>query len=142
MARIHARKRGQSGSSRPVEKDLSFVGLKAKEVEDLIVDIAKKEALSPSQIGLRLRDTYGVPSVRALCGKKITQILDEAGELRDIPEDLRALVDKRNKLKKHLATNTRDTHNKRGLLLIESKIRRLSNYYKEKGRLPKKWGYN
>lgn len=141
MARTHARTKGKSRSHRPTTVDLSFVPLKAKEVEKLIVDMSKEEALKPSQIGLRLRDKYAVPSVKAICGKSISQILDEAGEVKDIPEDLRALATKATALNKHLEVNPRDTHNKRGLLLVESKIRRLSSYYKKHGKVEKNWSY-
>jgi len=43
--------------------------------------------------------------------------------------------------KKHLEKNKKDIHSKRGLQLIEAKIRRLAKYYKREGVLPKKWSY-
>lgn len=141
MARTHSRTKGKSRSHRPTAVDLSFVSLKPKEIETLIVEMSKQEALKPSQIGLRLRDKYAVPSVKAVCGKTITQILEESGEVKDIPEDLRALTVKATALNKHLEINPRDTHNKRGLLLVESKIRRLSSYYKKHGKVEKNWSY-
>lgn len=141
MARTHARTRGKSRSHKPKNIDLSFVKIKPKEVEKLITEMSKQEALPPSMIGLRLRDKYGIPSVKALCGKSITQILHESGEKTDIPEDLRALTNKASALRKHLETNRRDQHNKRGLLLVESKIRRLSTYYKKKGRISPNWSF-
>lgn len=141
MARTHARTKGKSGSSRPVTPNLSFVTMKAKDVEKLIVTMAK-DATPASKIGLVLRDTYSVPSVKALCGKSIGQILSENDVSTSVPEDLNALVAKVQALKKHLANNSRDTHNKRGLILLESKIRRLSTYYKKKGMIPTNWGYN
>lgn len=142
MARTHARTKGKSGSSRPVTPDLSFVTMKAKDVEKLIVTMAKEDATPASKIGLILRDTYAIPSVKALCGKSVTQILVDNGVKSSIPEDLNALVAKVQALKKHLANNTRDIHNKRGLILLEAKIRRLSTYYKKKGVIPTNWGYN
>ena len=142
MARIHARTKGKSGSQMPATMDLSFVTLKPKEVEELVVKMSREDAYEPSKIGLVLRDKYAVPSVKALCGKSISKILEEAEELDKTPEDLRALVTKATALKKHLAANPRDEHNKRGLLLIESRIRRLSNYYKRIGRIDMNWSYN
>lgn len=141
MARIHARTRGRSGSKRPLEVDLSLVSLKKKEVEDLVVKLTKDELKKPSMIGLILRDTYAVPSVKAVTGKSITQILKENDLQSSIPEDLRALTVRADRLRKHLNSNTRDTHNKRGLLLLESKIRRLTKYYKREGRIPENWIY-
>lgn len=138
MARTHARTKGKSGSSRPVKVDLSFVKLSKKEVSDLVIKLAKDD-VKPSVIGLILRDSYGVPSVKALVGKSVTDILKEAKMLTAVPEDLQALVVKATALKKHLEFNTRDTHNKRGLILIESKIRRLSTYYKKTGRIASNW---
>ena len=140
MARTHARVKGKSGSTRPVTADLSFVSLKKKEVEDIIVQLAKDDT-KPSMIGLILRDKYGVPSVKALTGKSVTQILEEKGAKASIPEDLANLVTKAKALSKHLESNTRDTQNKRGLILIESKIRRLTTYYKKTGGVPQNWSY-
>lgn len=141
MGRIHARKKGTSGSKRPVKVDLSFVKISTKEVEKIIVDMANDDAPA-SRIGIVLRDSYGVPSVKALTGKSITQILEEKNVKPNIPEDLQALVNKANNLKKHLEANKRDTHNKRGLILLTSKIRRLAKYYKKKGVLEVNWNFN
>ena len=134
MARIHARVRGKSGSTRPFEADLSFVALKSEEVESLVLELFEKN-MTPSVIGMALRDSYGVPSVKLVCGKSITQILN----YKEIPEDLAAIVSRIKVLRKHLETNTRDTHNKRGLRLLESKLRRLSRYYKRVGRISSQW---
>lgn len=142
MARTHARTRGKSGSTRPVEADLSFVTMKAKEVEELIVNFHKEDDMTASVIGLKLRDTYGIPSVKKLTGKSITTILKENKQESKIPEDLQALITKAKKLKKHLESNSRDKHNKRGLQLIEAKLRRLAKYYKNKGRIEKSWRHD
>ena len=142
MARIHARVKGKSGSTKPMTPDLSFVSLKAKEVEALIVKLVKEENKSSSEIGIILRDTYAIPSVKAVCGKSIGTILKENSLEKTIPEDLQALVEKVFSLKKHLSNNKKDVHNKRSLLLIESKIRRLTKYYKSKGRIAQNWRYD
>ncbi|MFT4244576.1 MAG: 30S ribosomal protein S15 [Candidatus Woesearchaeota archaeon] len=142
MARIHARVKGKSGSTKPITPDLSFVSLKAKEVEALIIKLVKEDNKSSSEIGIILRDTYAVPSVKAVCGKSIGTILKENNLEKTIPEDLQALVEKVFSLKKHLSNNKKDVHNKRSLLLIESKIRRLTKYYKSKGRIAQNWRYD
>lgn len=141
MARIHARVKGKSGSSKPVNPEMSFVTLKAKEVEKLVIELAKDD-IKPSLIGMKLRDSYAVPSVKKVTGKSIGAIINEAKLEAKLPEDLQALVDRALKLKKHLEFNTRDTHNKRSLQLVESKIRRLSKYYKKTGRVASNWSMN
>jgi len=58
-----------------------------------------------------------------------------------LPEDLANLIRKALGLRKHLATNKNDLHNKRQLQLTESKVRRLARYYVRAGTLPKDWTY-
>jgi small subunit ribosomal protein S15 len=140
MARTHARVAGKSGSTRPVEADLSFVTIKDKEVVKIILAMAKND-IKPSVIGLTLRDQHGVPSIKELCGKSITAILAENDMAAKLPEDLFLLTVKADNLKKHLGKNKRDTHNTRGLQLIEAKVRRLSKYYKNTGRIESGWNY-
>jgi len=44
-------------------------------------------------------------------------------------------------MRKHLSENKRDVHNKRQLMLTESKVRRLVKYYVKSKKLPKGWVY-
>ncbi|MDA3856001.1 MAG: 30S ribosomal protein S15 [Candidatus Woesearchaeota archaeon] len=142
MARTHARVKGKSGSTRPVIADLSFVTVKKADVEKLVLELAKED-VKPSMIGLVLRDSHGIPSIKKMTGKSVGKILeDNKISVTTIPEDLSALVVRAKGLKKHLEMNTRDTHNKRSLQLIEAKIRRLSKYYKIKGKVPSNWRMN
>jgi small subunit ribosomal protein S15 len=138
MARMHARKRGTSGSTHPVERAHPEWGLKAGEIEQLIVKLAE-EGTRPAQIGLLLRDSYGVPDVKVALGKKVSAVLAERDLAPEIPEDLSHLLERRTNLKKHLAENSRDIHNRRRLQLIEAKINRLAKYYKRTGVLPETW---
>ncbi|HHF55495.1 MAG TPA: 30S ribosomal protein S15 [Thermoplasmatales archaeon] len=140
MARMHARRRGKSGSKHPIERTHPEWSLKPEEIEELIVKLAE-EGKPPAMIGLILRDSYGVPDVRAALGKKITKVLEEHNLLPEIPEDLSNLLDKRANLLKHLAEHKKDLHNRRRLQLIEAKIKRLVKYYKREGKLPEKWSY-
>ena len=41
-----------------------------------------------------------------------------------------------------MTANPKDAHNKRGLQMIESKVRRLANYYKDQKVLDLKWRYD
>ncbi|MBI5392711.1 30S ribosomal protein S15 [Candidatus Woesearchaeota archaeon] len=142
MGRMYSGKHGKSGSKRPQKKTIpSWVRYKPKEVEMLIVKLAK-EKNTPSQIGIILRDTYGVPSVRVLLNKSITQFLDEKKLQGALPEDLLALIKNSIMLKKHLEQNKKDMVAKRGLQLTESKIKRIVKYYKATERLASDWIYD
>jgi len=142
MARIHARRRGRSGSKMPFREEApEWVPKTGEEVEKLVVDLAKK-GYTMAMIGTILRDSYGIPSVKLVTGKKIGKILKENGLLPDIPEDLMALMRKAVRLHDHLREHKKDLHNRRALQLIEAKILRLVNYYKSVGRLPKDWKYS
>jgi len=112
-----------------------------EEVEKLVVKLAK-EGYLPSMIGLILRDSYGIPDVKEITGKSITQILEENGIKLEIPEDLLHLLKRAVKLRAHLQIHRKDKHSARGLILIESKIHRLVKYYKRVGKLPKDWKYD
>ena len=58
-----------------------------------------------------------------------------------MPEDLEHLVMKALGLQKHLRAHNSDHRNVRSLELIESKIHRLSKYYKRVGKLNRNWKY-
>ena len=142
MARMHTRRKGRSGSKKPPTKvPPSWVTAKPQDVEALVADLAKK-GYPPSMIGLILRDQYGIPSVRLITGKKITEILREHGLAPEIPEDLKNLISKALRIRRHLEKNRKDMHNKVALLRVESKIHRLVKYYKRIGRLPSDWKYS
>ncbi|MFQ6009972.1 MAG: 30S ribosomal protein S15 [Candidatus Aenigmatarchaeota archaeon] len=140
MARIYARRRGKSTSKRPLVP-AQWVTYSGDEVEKLVVKLAK-DGLQSAQIGLVLRDQYGIPSVRAATGKPVMKILEENEITPKIPEDLFNLLKKVVKLRSHLEKNKRDAHSKRGLELLESKIRRLIKYYIKTKRLPAGWRYD
>ena len=130
MARMHARRKGQSCSVRPYRKQApAWSNTDTKAITKVILDL-RKEGASGSKIGLVLRDRYGVPDVKLALGKRIGDILKENKVASEIPEDLRDLMIKALGLRKHLGENKKDLHNKRQLNLIESKIRRLVKYYK------------
>jgi len=142
MARMHSRKRGKAGSTKPAKKVVpSWLTYKSKEIEMLIMKYAK-EGFTPSQIGARLRDAYGIPDVKLICKKPITAILDEKKLLKDIPEDLMALIKRSIILRKHMEENKHDMPGKRGLQLTDSKINRLVKYYKRTGKLAADWKFD
>jgi small subunit ribosomal protein S15 len=141
MARMHARRRGKSGSVRPLRTEApEWSNKDPSEIEKTIIDL-RKEGMSSAGIGLVLRDKYGVPSVKLATGKKIEQVLAENGLAPEIPEDLRNLIVKALGMRKHLDENKKDIHNKRQLHLTEAKVRRLGKYYVKSGKMPKDWTY-
>ena len=106
----------------------------------LICQLAKK-GLVPSQIGIYLRDCKGIPQTKSITGKKIIRILKAHKIAPEIPEDLYFLIKKAVNVRKHLERNKKDKDSKFRLILIESKIHRLSRYYKTKNKLPYGWKY-
>lgn len=142
MARMHARKKGKSGSTKPVVSQADkWLEYNNDEIVKIIIDLAKA-GKTPSQIGLTLRDQYGVPDVEALTKKKITQIMKEHKLAPALPEDLTNMLRQALNLRKHLERNPRDQSNSRGLQLTESKIKRLVHYYKRKKTLPADFYYD
>jgi len=142
MARMHSGARGKSRSTKPSKKVApSWLKYKSKEVELLITKYAK-EGKNPSQIGIYLRDEYGIPDAKIITGKSITKTLKEKNLLKEIPEDLMALIRKAVLIRKHLEDNKHDMSAKTGLILTESKIKRLTKYYKRTGKMPLEWKYD
>jgi len=69
MARMHARRKGQSGSTRPMrEKHPEWSSLNPREVESHVIELAKA-GKSTSEIGLVLRDQFAVPDVKLATGQ-------------------------------------------------------------------------
>ena len=142
MARIHARKKGKHGSKKPLRKNVPvWIKYKPKEIEELVVDLAK-QCKQSSAIGAILRDSYGIADVKLVTGKRISEIMKQNNAYSELPEDLLNLIRRAVNLRKHLEIHKRDLHSKRGLQLIESKIKRLVKYYRENGTLPRDWRYD
>lgn len=142
MARMHSRKKGNAGSKKPIRKAApAWVRYQAKEVELLVAKVAK-EGKTQSQVGIVLRDSYGVPDVKKISGRNVSAIMKEKNMLPQIPEDLMALIKKSVMIKKHLDGQKHDMTAKRGFELTDSKIRRLVKYYKREQVLPQDWSYD
>jgi len=142
MARMHSRKKGKHGSKKPAKKTApSWIRYKAKEVELLIAKLSK-EGKTNSQIGILLRDVYGIPSISALCSKSVSAIIKEKKLVPEVPEDLTALFKKSAAVRKHLESNKHDQTAARGIHLAESKINRLTKYYKRTGRVAEDWKFD
>ena len=94
MGRMHSGGKGISSSALPFRRRApKWITLSPSAVVELIVKLAKKGnfslsphifssfplGLSPSQIGVTLRDLHGIPQVRFLTGRKILRILKKNG---------------------------------------------------------------
>ncbi|MGY5874203.1 MAG: 30S ribosomal protein S15 [Candidatus Thorarchaeota archaeon] len=144
MARMHTRRKGQSGSKRPstlrvpewMEKEKN-----AEWVESKVIELAKA-GNTPSMIGMVMRDQYGIPLIKVITGKSVLQILRENDLQRRVPEDLRNMIATAAKVRRHLEENKKDFVSKRALQLVESKIHRLSKYYRKRRVLDADWKYS
>ena len=139
MARMHSRKHGKSGSHKPEKRRPAWLIYEPVEIEKLIVKMAK-EGKTNSEIGLTLRDQYGVPDVRSL-GMRVSKVAEKEVK-KEVPDDIYNLIKKAVQLHKHLNTNHHDAKAIHGVELLESKIRRLGKYYARTGKLPKDWKYS
>ena len=66
---------------------------------------------------------------------------NSTGLAAEIPEDLYMLIKKAVAVRKHLERNRRDKDSKFRLILIESRIHRLSRYYRTNRKLAANWKY-
>ncbi|RXN21608.1 40S ribosomal S13 [Labeo rohita] len=119
----------------------TWLKLTSDDVKEQIFKLAKK-GLTPSQIGVILRDSHGVAQVRFVTGNKILRILKSKGLAPDLPEDLYHLIKKAVAVRKHLERNRKDRDAKFRLILVESRIHRLARYYKTKRVLAPNWKYD
>ena len=141
MGRLHTHRHGKSHTIRPATLRVpSWITLSTKEIEELVVKYSK-DGLTPSQIGLKLRDQHSIPLIKPITKKSIGKILEENNLQAEMPEDLDNIVKKAVGLQKHLKTNKGDNRNVRSLELIEAKVHRLSVYYKRIDRIPQNWKY-
>lgn len=115
--------------------------MEADEIEETVLQLYK-EGRNMGEIGVILRDQYGVPNIKLACDKSVKEILKENDVYPDVPEDLRHLMERAVELKEHLDKHPKDEKNKRGMQLIESKIRRLAEYYRENNELDEDWRYS
>ena len=141
MARMHARRKGRSGSSPQTREKNPKWSPKPKEVEKMVVELSS-EGNTTSQIGMVLRDMHGVPSVKLATGKSISKILEEKDMAPQLPENLTNLMRKAVKLGEHLKINNKDVHNTRALRLTEAKILRLVKYYRSTNVISEDWKYS
>lgn len=75
-----------AGSALPYKRTAPrWLKISADEIHDHIFKLARK-GLTPSQIGVVLRDSHGVAQVKSVTGNKILRILKTNGLAPQIPE--------------------------------------------------------
>lgn len=112
----------------------------AADVNDHICKLARK-GLTPSAIGIVLRDSHGIPQVKQITGNKILRVLKGNGLAPQIPEDLYHLIKKAIAIRKHLERNRHDKDSKFRMILVESRIHRLARYYRSRSQLAPNFKY-
>eukprot|EP00771_Trimastix_marina_P001709 gnl/Trimastix_PCT/28.p2 GENE.gnl/Trimastix_PCT/28~~gnl/Trimastix_PCT/28.p2 ORF type:complete len:153 (+),score=47.69 gnl/Trimastix_PCT/28:80-538(+) len=141
MGRMHCPGKGIARSALPYRTSVpSWMKMSPGQVSELVCKLAKK-GLLPSQIGVMLRDSYGIAQVKNVTGSKILRVLRVNGLAPQIPEDLYCLIKKAVSMRKHLERNRKDKDSKFRLILVESRIHRITRYYKRVKKLPPTWKY-
>ena len=79
MARMYARKKGKSGSTKPLVP-AQWVEYKKDDVEKLVLKLSK-EGMSSAEVGRTLKDQYGIPSTRTVINKRIGDVMTEKNVL-------------------------------------------------------------
>ena len=131
---------GSAASRSIVSLDLTSCLFALADVEDHVCKLAKK-GLTPSQIGVILRDSNGIAQVSSVTGSKILRLLKKNGMAPDLPEDLYYLIKRAVSMRKHLERNRADKDSKFRLILVESRIHRLARYYRKVRKLEPNWRY-
>uniref|UniRef100_A0A2K5ZM65 Small ribosomal subunit protein uS15 n=1 Tax=Mandrillus leucophaeus TaxID=9568 RepID=A0A2K5ZM65_MANLE len=132
MGHMHAPRKGLSQSALPYHHSIPTW---LKLTSDDIYKLARKN-LTPSQIGVILRDSHGAAQVRFVTGNNILRILKSKGLAPDLPEDLYHLIKKAVAVQKHLERSRKDKAAK-----FQSRIHCLARYYKIKRILLPSWKY-
>ncbi len=75
MGRMHTHRHGKSHSIRPATlRAPSWITLTPAEIEALVVKYAK-DGLTPSQIGIKLRDQHSIPLIKPITKKVLVKFL-------------------------------------------------------------------
>jgi small subunit ribosomal protein S15 len=102
----------------------TWVKMKEPELKKTIAELAEKH--SPSQIGIILRDQYGIPTTKVY-GKKLKAYLTELGIERN--EDLENAEKKVEKMNEHLKNNITDRKAKHKFQKAQAKLNKVRKYY-------------
>ena len=143
MARMHTGKHGKAKSRKPVAEQVVIPeGAPSKEeAAKLIADYAK-QGMHHAAIGQKLRDEHSIPYIKHYFGKRLHVVLEEEKVAGEYPQDFMDLLKRAVKIRRHLAKNKNDKHNTTSLRRVESKIWRMTKYYKMTGAIPEDWKYD
>jgi small subunit ribosomal protein S15 len=106
------------------------VWLKSNEddMKKIIAELASKH--QPAEIGIILRDQYGIPTTK-IYGKKLSHYLKELGvECSTI--ELQNVEKKVEKIKEHMKNNKHDKKAKHKLQGSQSRVQRINRYLNKK----------
>merc|ERR1712127_554944 len=107
MGRMYSSGKGIARRCLPFRKaPPSWVQLSTNDLCEQIIKLARKGS-TPSQIGVTLRDSYGIPQVKSVTGSKVLRILKKNGLAPSVPEDLYMLIKKAIAVRKHLESSAR-----------------------------------
>ena len=95
---------------------------KIEDIEQVVIDLGKK-GNTPSQIGMILRDKYGVAKIKLL-GKKISKILKE--NKIEHKDDFKFVEEKMKRIETHFNQNKQDKRAKRDIVKYVSLKKKLS----------------
>lgn len=101
-----------------------WIKMTEPELKKVILELSEKYA--PSQIGIILRDQYGIPTTK-IFGKKLKAYLKELGIERN--EDLENAEKKVDRMKEHLKNNITDRRAKHRLQKAQSRLNITKKYY-------------
>jgi small subunit ribosomal protein S15 len=97
-----------------------WIKMKEPELKKTILELSEKYA--PSQIGIILRDQYGIPTTKVF-GKKLKAYLKELGIERN--EKLENSENKFERMKEHLKNNVTDRKAKHKFQKAQSRLNKL-----------------
>ncbi len=120
----------QSAKSLMIDKP-AWLKIKEDEMKKIIAELAK-EYSQPAQIGLLLRDQYGIPSTR-IYGKKLSKYLEELG--LDSNAELKNAEKKFEAIKEHLKNNITDRKAKHKLQKAQSRLNIVKKYFSRKKKI-------
>lgn len=111
-------------SKKAIEKPV-WLKITEEELKKIIVELAEK--YSPAQIGLILRDQYGIPTAKVF-GKKLSAYLEEIGKY-DKKVDLHNISKKLEIMSEHFKNNPQDKRTKHKLQKAKSRVEIKKRYY-------------
>jgi len=112
-------------SKKTLEKPV-WLKTSEEELKKIIAELAEK--YQPAQIGLILRDQYGIPTTR-IFGKKLAFYLKEIGKYNEKIE-LENITKKLERMDEHLKNNKQDKRTKHKIQKAKSRVEIKKKYFR------------